>query len=67
MSGPYEVIWETDDGESHYMTFPYEDHSLRKACDFCYGLKKIKNIVRGHVYDKYNKKTFASFDKTEDL
>lgn len=67
MSGPYEVIWETTDGRSHISSFPYEDHSLRRACDFCYGLKNRNDVISGHVYDLVNKRSFASFDKQEDL
>ena len=66
MSGPYEVVWETNDGKTHSTSFPYEDHALRYACDYCYGLKKMSNVVRGHVYDIGSKRSFASFDK-EDL
>lgn len=66
MSGPYEVIWETIDGKSHSTVFTYEDHALRQACDFCYKLRKMSDVVSGHVYDVHGKKSFASFDK-EDL
>lgn len=66
MSGPYEVIWETTDGKSHWTVFPYEDHALRRACDFCQDLRKMSDVVRGHVNDVHNNNSFASFDK-EDL
>ena len=66
MSGPYEVIWETSDGKTHFAEFPYEDHSLRHACDYCYSLRKRNDVVRGHVYAISRKQSFASFDK-EDL
>ena len=66
MGGPYEVIWETIDGKSHSTVFIYGDHALRHACDFCYKLREMGDVVSGHVYDVQGKKSFASFDK-EDL
>lgn len=67
MDGPYEVIWKTDDGIVHTSVFPCEDHSLRKACDYCYGLKKRSDVVKGFVYAINGTHCFASFDKEEDL
>ena len=64
----YSVIYTTKDSKTHLTSFSdcWDNHLMRRACDYCRDLKKRDDVVSGHVYDEVGKKSFCSFDK-EDL